>query len=99
MTFSVKSRCSPPTKLGRSDCCSIRVPSLPSVSICVKSHLTQQDGEDGFLGVEAVFGLVEDDAVGAVHDAGAHLFAAVGGEAVEEQIVGLGGGDEFFVHL
>ncbi len=43
---------------------------------------------DGFLGVQAVFGLVEDDRLRAVEDGVGDLGVAVGGEAVHEDGVG-----------
>ena len=45
--------------------------------------------QDGFLGVHAVFGLVEDYGLGAVEDGVGDFGVAVGGEAVHEDGVGL----------
>mmetsp|Transcript_16153 Transcript_16153/g.48845 ORF Transcript_16153/g.48845 Transcript_16153/m.48845 type:complete len:262 (-) Transcript_16153:286-1071(-) len=53
-----------------------------------------EEGEEGFLGVESVFGLVEDDGLGAVDDGGGLFFAAHGWEAVHEGGVGFGEGHE-----
>ena len=50
----------------------------------------QGPGEDAFLGVEAVFGAVEDDGLRAVDDFGGDFLPAVGGEAMHED--GVGGG-------
>ena len=40
--------------------------------------------EDRVLGVEAILGLIEDDASGPVEDLGGHLFAPVGRQAVHD---------------
>ena len=55
--------------------------------------------EQGFLGVEAVFGLIEDYGLGAVQHGVRDLCVAVGGEAVHEDGVGLGVGHEGLVDL
>ena len=55
--------------------------------------------EEGLLDVEAVFGFVEDGGVGAVEDGGGDLLAAVGREAVEDDGVAVGGGEELVVDL
>src|SRR5438045_7997660 len=49
--------------------------------------------------MEAVFGLVEHDGVWAVDDAGRDFLAAMGGQAVHDDGVGLGGGQELVVNL
>ena len=59
----------------------------------------QQGEEDGFLGVEAVFGLLEDYGLGAVEDGIGDFGVAVGGQAVHEDGVRLGVGHEGFVDL
>jgi hypothetical protein len=46
------------------------------------------------LGVEAVFGLLEDGVGVEFEDFGADFLAAVGGEAVEDDVVGCGVGEE-----
>ena len=51
------------------------------------SEVGEKRDEERFLGVKAVLGLVEDDALLTVDDGGADLFAAVRGEAVHEERV------------
>lgn len=49
--------------------------------------------------MEAVFGLVEDGGLGGLDDFVGDLLAALGGEAVEEDGIGAGGGEEGSVDL
>ena len=56
-------------------------------SLCVQ---LDEFGHNGLLRVEAVFGLVEDDALWAIEHVLADFFAGVGGQAVHEVGVGLG---------
>lgn len=53
-----------------------------------------QRDEDGFLGVEAVFGLLEDGRGVEFQDFFTDFLAAVGGEAVENDVVRRGGSEE-----
>jgi hypothetical protein len=59
----------------------------------------EEHEEQGFLGVHAVFGLVEDYGLGAVEDLVGDFGVAVGGEAVHEDGVWLGVEHEGFVDL
>ena len=49
--------------------------------------LYEEEFQQRLLGVEAVFGLVPDDALRSFDDGGRDLFAAMGGQAVHEQRV------------
>ena len=59
----------------------------------------EEHQEEGFLGVHAVFGLVEDDGLGAVEHGVGDFGVAVGGKAVHEDGVGLRVGHQRFVDL
>ena len=58
-----------------------------------------EDGEDGFLGVEAVFCFCEDGVGVGFEDFGGDFLFAVGGEAVHDEDVFAGAGDEVGVDL
>ena len=49
----------------------------------------KEEGEDGLLGMESVFSLVEDDGAGAPCGFVGDLFAVVGGQAVHHQRPGI----------
>src|SRR4051794_6223927 len=51
------------------------------------------------LHVQPVFRLLPDDALGAIQDLGRHLLAAVGGKAMHEERLAVGGAHERLVHL
>ena len=59
----------------------------------------EQHRQQAALEVEAVFGFLEDDALGAVDDFVGDFDAAVGGEAVHDDGVFGGGGEQFGVDL
>ena len=58
-----------------------------------------QQGHDGFLRMQAIFGLVKDDAVFAVDHIGSDFLAAVRRQAVQEDAVLLGDGKALVVDL
>jgi hypothetical protein len=58
-----------------------------------------EEEEEGLLGVEAVLGLVEDGGAGAVEEGGGDLLVADGGEAVHDDGLGEGEGEEVLVDL
>ena len=59
----------------------------------------EEHEQDGFLGVHAVFGLIEDDGLRAVEDGVGDFGVAMRGEAVHEDGVGLSVCHEGFVDL
>ena len=58
--------------------------------IVIGRHSAEAPGEDALLRVQAVLGLVEDHRLRTVDDLGGHLLAAMRGQAVHEDRVGLG---------
>jgi hypothetical protein len=76
--------------------CCVRC-SWGAASIPDRARFPQQNQHQSLVHVHAVFGLVEDDGLGAIDDLGGLLHAAHGGQAVEEDGVGpachQGGGD------
>src|SRR5579872_440036 len=82
-TIATRSRpiCRRPTIRGGTQSTSYRsrTPKAPAARPSSQAPL-----QDRLLGVEAVLGFVEDDALRAVDDVVGHLFAAVRGQAVHE---------------
>ena len=62
--------------------------------IVIDCHPVEAPGEDALLRVQAVLGLVEHHRLRAVDHLVGHLLAAVGGQAVHEDRVGLGLGHQ-----
>ena len=60
---------------------------------------THQGEQDRFLGVKAIFGLLEYDGMRRIDDRSRHFFPAVGRETVHKNVVRLRMGRERFINL
>jgi len=66
---------------------------------CLFASDAQTPPHNRFLRVQAVFGLVKDHRMRAIHDGRCRLILAVGGKAMHEQGVGFGVAHQLLIYL
>ena len=59
-------------------------------SVSKSVRLLEHHEQDGFLNVQAVFGLIEDNGLGRFHNLISDLLATFGGQAMHKERIGAG---------